>query len=66
MWDRLTEVFAVYGATMLVLLVAISHHYQDKGTHERRNDAFFGLSVGWTIMTFVLGSLYVLTEFISR
>ncbi|GGE30169.1 hypothetical protein GCM10011360_17780 [Primorskyibacter flagellatus] len=56
MWDRIVEVFAIYGALVLLFYVAASF---TRSARNIRSD-FFAILTGWTLMTFILGAIYVL------
>ena len=59
MWDRLIEVFAVYGA-IVALFLANAHFLMKTDSLASRNETFFLITTAWAIMVFGPGAIYVL------
>jgi len=57
MWDRLTEVFACYGAISALLLV---FDFKRKSSDHAWDENFYvSASLGWAAITFVPGFFYI-------
>lgn len=59
MWDRIAEVFAIYGAICAILVLSSRYGMADQ-TLEKRMEMLYGMIFGWSLMTAVPGVLYVL------
>lgn len=59
MWDRIVDVFAGYGAAMLILVVMTWKSSQDESIEDPIK-SFYPQAIGWTMIIFGFGAVYVL------